>query len=272
VSIRGVLAVAGMEGVKLRAQFKVLAVLAACLVTPFAFALVTRLQSGLPEDTLFGRGVKASGFATPLFLLGFAGQWALPALTSVVGGDIFSAEDRYGTWKTLFTRSRSRAEIFAGKVLAAMAFTTLAVVTLAVSSVVAGVLLVGRQPLLGLSGTEFLPGQALKLVTLAWGSVLAPAFAFTALALLLSAAVRSSAAGVGLPVVIGLAMELYSFVNGPDSVRRLLLTSSFGAWHGLFADPPFHRPLIHSVVVSGVYFASCLIATYVLLGRRDITG
>ena len=76
-----------------------------------------RIQSLTPEDTLFGRAVNESGFATPLVVLGFATLWLLPVLASVAGGDVFASEDRDGTWATLFTRSRSRAEVFAGKLL-----------------------------------------------------------------------------------------------------------------------------------------------------------
>jgi ABC-2 type transport system permease protein len=87
-------------------QFKVRILIATCVVAPFGFAVAMRVQGSLPVDTLFGRAVKDSGFAIPLVVLGFAALWAFPVLTSVVGGDIFSAEDRYGTWKTVLTRSR----------------------------------------------------------------------------------------------------------------------------------------------------------------------
>ena len=73
------------------------------------FAAAMRVQSSLPADTLFGRAVTDSGFAIPLVVLGFAALWPLPVLASIAGGDVFSAEDRYGTWKTVLTRSRSRA-------------------------------------------------------------------------------------------------------------------------------------------------------------------
>ena len=63
VSVGGVLAVAGVECSKLRAQLKARVVLAACVACPFAFAAAMRVQSTLPEDTLFGRAVKESGFA-----------------------------------------------------------------------------------------------------------------------------------------------------------------------------------------------------------------
>jgi ABC-2 type transport system permease protein len=272
VSVRGVLAVAGVECSKLRAQSKARAVLVACVAGPLAFVEVMRVQSGVPEDTLFGRGVKESGFATPLVVLGFAALWVFPLLTSIVGGDLFSAEDRCGTWTTVLTRSRSRAEVFAGKVLTALAFSSLAVVALAASSIVAGVILVGHKPLIDLSGALLPPERALSRVVFAWASVLPPAFGFTAVAVLLSVATRNSAVGIGLPVVAGLIMQLYAYVDGPEAIRRLLITSAFGAWHGLLNEHPYYRPLVQGTAVSAAYFVVCLVIAYGLLRRRDIGG
>jgi ABC-2 type transport system permease protein len=231
-----------------------------------------RVQSTVPADTLFGRSVKESGFATPLVVLGFAALWVFPALTSVGGGDLFSAEDRYGTWTTVLTRSRNRAEVFAGKVVTALGFSTLAVAILAVSSVVAGVFAMGPQPLIDLSGALLPPGQALSRVALAWASTLPPVFGFTAIAVLLSVATRSSAAGLALPIVVGLVMELYSYVDGPEVVRRLLITTAFWGWHGLLTEHPFYRPLIEGTGVTGTYLVVCLMAAYWMLRRRDIGG
>jgi ABC-2 type transport system permease protein len=270
MSVRGVLAVAGVEWTKLRAQPKARAVLAACVAGPFAFAVAMKVQSSVPEDTLFGRAVKESGFATSLVVLGFAALWAFPVLTSIVGGDLFSAEDRYGTWPSLLTRSRSRAEVFSGKVLAAFGFSWLAVSALAASSLAAGLLVIGRQPLVDLSGAELAPGRALGHVVLAWGSVLAPALGFTSLAVLLSVATRSSAAGIGLPVVVGLTMQLYAYVDGPETIRRLLITSSFEAWHGLLNEHPYCGPLVYGTAVSAGYLVVCLLLAYRALRRRDI--
>jgi len=272
VSVRGILAVAGVECAKLGAQTKTLAVLAVCMAGPFAFVEAMRVQSSVPEDTLFGRGLKESGFATPLVVLGFSALWVFPVLTSVVGGDLFSAEDRYGTWSAVLTRSRSRGDVFAGKVLTALGFSSLAVIALAASSVAAGVLIVGRQPLIDLSGALLPPGQALRRVALAWASVLPPAFGFTGVAVLLSVATRSSAAGIGLPVVAGLVMQLSAYVDGPEAIRRLLITSAFGAWHGLLTEPPYYGPLIRASAVSGVYLVVCLAVAYRMLLTRDIGG
>src|SRR4029079_8313254 len=130
------------------------------------------IQSSLPEDTLFGRGVKETGLATPLVVLGFAALWAFPVLTSSVAGDLFSAEDRDRTWPTLFTRSCGRAEVFAGKVIVAAAFACLATLVTAASSIGAGLLAFGYAPLVDLSGALLLPASALGRVALAWATTL----------------------------------------------------------------------------------------------------
>jgi ABC-type multidrug transport system ATPase subunit/ABC-type transport system involved in multi-copper enzyme maturation permease subunit len=266
---RGIAAVVRVELAKLAAQAKVWVTLGACLVAPLAFVAVLFGQASLPEDTLFGRWAKASGFAAPLVVLGFGGTWVFPVLTSVVGGDIFAADDRYSTWPTLLTRSRTRGEVFAGKVLAALAFSAAAVVLLAGSSIAAGLLVVGAQPLLGLSGTLLAPGRALNLVVLAWATVVPPVLGFTGLALLVSVATRSSAAGIALPIVLGSAMQLYAFVDGPALAHRLLLGTALGAWHGLFVEPAFYGPLVDGTVVGVLVFAASVAVAFYLFRRRD---
>ena len=272
MSLRGVAAVVGVECAKLAAQVKSRVVLAVCLAGPFVFAVAMRVQSSMPEDTLFGRAVKESGFALALVVLGFGALWAFPVLTSVVGGDVFAAEDRYGTWKTLLTRSRSRSELFAGKVATALGFSSLSLACLAGSSVVAGVLLIGPGPLIDLSGSLLTPSRALWRVALAWTSVLPPILGLTAVAVLLSVVTRSSAAGIGLPVVAALTMQLCALIDGPEVFRRLLITSAFGAWHGLLAEPAYYGPLVDGMIVSGAYFVVALSIAYRALQRRDIAG
>ena len=272
MTIRGIRIVVSVESSKLAAQIKAHVVLAACVLGPFAFAAVIRLQSSLPEDTLFGRSVRQSGFAVPLVVLGFAALWALPVLTSIVGGDLFSAEDRYGTWTTLLTRSRSRSEIFVGKTLTALGFSLLAVVSLAASSIAAGTLVVGADPIVDLSGILLAPADALGRVAMARASVLPPAFGFTALAVLASVVSRSSVAGIGLPVAVAMVMQLAALMDGPEPLRRLMITSAFGAWHGLWTEPHFYGPVVHGTVISILYFLVFTLVAYRVIQRRDIGG
>jgi ABC-2 type transport system permease protein len=272
MTLRGAAAAAGVEWSKLLAQLKVRLLLAICVTAPFVFAVVVRIQSSLPSDTLFGRAVKDSGLAISLVILGFAGLWGLPVVSSLAGGDLFPAEDRYNTWKSILTRSRTRLEIFTGKVVAALGLSFAAVTVLGVSSLAAGVLIVGPQPIVGLSGVLLPTPEAVTRIALAWLSVLPPVVALTAVAIVVSIATRSSVAGVGLPVLLALGMQLAALIDGPELPRRLLITSAYGAWHGLLAEPRFYGPLVDALIVSAGYTTAALLVAYHTFRRREIGG
>jgi ABC-2 type transport system permease protein len=198
-----------------------------CVLGPFAFAAMMQSQSGSPSDTIFGVWVHTSGFAIPLVVLAFAGAWGFPVLAGVLGGDLFSAEDRYGTWKMILTRSCRRRDLFVGKALAAATFSVGLIALLAVSGLAAGLLFVGDQPLVGLGGTLLAPGTCIALVLAAWLTGVLPMFGFASLAMLLSAATRNGIAGVLGTILVALVMQLLALVGTGTWVHALLLASAF---------------------------------------------
>lgn len=259
------------EVVKLTALVRTRAMLVGCLIAPPIVVAILRSQRP-PADTLFGRLIHQSGYAVPLLLLGFLIQWVFPLLTSLVAGDIFASEDQHGTWKTILTRSVSRTQLFWAKTLAATTFAVTVSVVLAGSAIGSSLLLVGSQPLTGLSGQPIAPGHALLLVVAAWLSTLPALIGFTALSILLSVRTRNPALGVAGPVVIGLAMGLLGSVSDVGLLRRALLTTPLESWHGLFAATPFTGPLVQGIVVAALWTTVCLALAHVSLRRRDITG
>jgi ABC-2 type transport system permease protein len=260
------------EARKLRAQLRSKALLAGAVLAPIAVVVVVGAQSRPPKDTLFGRFATENGFAMALLVLGFASQWLLPLITAVVAGDIFASEDQHGTWKTVLTRSVSRSRLFWAKVLVSIAFGLSALVLLAGATIAASLLLVGRQPVMGLSGQVIDPRPALELVAASWASTAPPLVAFTCLALLFSVWSRNAAVGIAGPVVIGMVMQLVGSLGGIEAVRPYLLTTPFEAWHGLLAEPRFTGPLLDGLLTSAVWSAVCLVAAFLVLRNRDITG
>jgi ABC-2 type transport system permease protein len=244
---------------------------AACVAAPFGFAALLRLQDSVPADTLLGNWVHLTGYATPMVLLVFTSQWALPLLTCLVAGDIFAAEDRYGTWRMILTRSCGRAGVFWGKALAAMTYAVAMLALLALAGLGAGVLVIGHQPLIGLSGTQYPAGQATGLVLASWAVTVLPTLGFTAMGVLVSIATRNGPAGILVPAVAGLLMQLLALVNGPALLREALLTTPYDAWHGLLSESRYFQPLARGSLVSAVYLVGCLAAGFLLLRRRDIT-
>lgn len=257
---------------KLSAQMRARFVLLGALLGPIPVVAAINAQAQAPKDTLFGRYATTSGYSLALLILGFAGQWALPLLTSIVAGDIFASEDQHGTWKTVLTRSASRSKIFWAKVVTAFGFATLIVAVLSVSTITASVLLGGPNQLTGVSGQLIADHQALKLVAESWASTLVPTLGFTCLAILVSVATRSTAAGIAAPAVLGMLMQLIGSLGSIAGVRSILLSTPYEAWHGLLAAPRFTGPLLDGLAVSLVWGVICLAASFVMVRRRDITG
>ncbi|WP_439937828.1 ABC transporter permease [Nocardia sp. N13] len=257
---------------KLRAQLRTKALLVGTLVAPIAVVVVVGAQSRPPKDSLFGRFSTENGFAMALLVLGFASQWLLPLVTAIVAGDIFASEDQHGTWKTVLTRSVSRSRLFWAKVLVAVVFGLLALVLLAGATIASSLLIVGHQPLIGLSGQVVAPGAALALVAASWATMAPPLVAFTCLALLFSVWSRNAAVGIAAPVVLGMVMQLVGSLGGIEAIRPFLLTTPFEAWHGLLAEPRFTGPLLDGLLTSAVWSVATLATAFLVLRRRDITG
>jgi ABC-2 type transport system permease protein len=257
---------------KLRAQWTVRFVMPVLVIAPWVFILLIKHQDRLPLETLYGRFLKTTGFATPMTTLAFSAAWILPLLAAIVAGDIFSSEDNHGTLKTVLTRSISRNALFAGKVLTALTWTIISVATFGLSALLAGVVVVGAQPMETLGATMFTTGGSVGAVLVAWAICLVPAFGYACIAIAFSVAFQSSVVGVIGAVVVGFVMQLYAFLNGWDFLRHILLSTTFYAWHGVLDRPAYYEPLVRGIIVSAVYIAGSLAIAYAIFRRRDVTS
>lgn len=261
-----------VEFSKLLAQLPLRVLLVFCVVVPIVAAIGLRVSGIRPSDTLFGRWAGTSGFATSLFVLDWAAAWGIAVGAGLIAGDIFASEDRLGTWKTLLTRSSSRTQLFWGKAIAATIGVWLCWVLLGVVSVVAGVAIVGGQPLVGLSGQLIQPGHALGLVLASWALGLLPATAYAALGVLFSVASRNTIVGVVGPLLVAIVLQGLESIASGTIVRSLLLFTPFDVYHALFTDPVQTGTVIQAVVTSLVYIALLGGASWWLLRRREFAG
>jgi ABC-2 type transport system permease protein len=259
------------ELVKLLATWRIRLVLVACWVGPALLVAVVSRQNSLPSDTVFGRWMGQTGWAGALVVLSFSCSWVLPLVTSLVAGDVFAAEDRFGTWRQLLVTVRSPRRIFAAKALASLTVILLLVAGLAASAVAGGLVAVGNRPLVGLDGQQIAPGHALGAVLLAWIVVLAPTLAFAAVGLLGSVALGRSPMGLLMPAVLAFVLQLAQLLPLPVVVRVALPSYAFIAWRGLFTEPHQIGPLLIGVVVSLGWALAATALAYRLFMRRDFT-
>ncbi|PYC86578.1 ABC transporter permease [Streptomyces tateyamensis] len=261
-----------MELVKQFSAWRVRLLLLLCWLGPGILVFAVDQQGTLPSDTLFGRWMHATGWAGSLVVLGVAGTWALPLVTSMVAGDVFASEDRLGTWRHLIVTVRSHRRIFAAKAIASLAVIVLLVAGLALSSIGGGLLAEGNQPLVGLDGHLLTGGAAAGDVLLAWLCALAPTLALAAIGLLGSIALGRSPMGLLLPMLVAIGMQVAQLLPLPVAVRLALPGYAFISWNGLFADPRQLGPLLIGVAVSLAWAVVATALAYLLFLRRDFTN
>jgi ABC-2 type transport system permease protein len=228
------------------------------------------VQTAVPADTIFGRWVHESGFAISLVILGFAGQWALPFVVGVLAGGVFAEEDRHRTWSLLLTRSRSRGEVLTGKALAVATYSIGLTLVLAISSTLSGVIGVGSQPLVGLSGAVLTTGDAWQATATSWLTILLPVLAIAAIGILASVQSRNTWIGIAVPVVLVLVLNLVSLLSAIDPVRPLLPTTGLQDWYGLVRDDVYTNQVFTAQLVSVAWIVACLAVTARVFVHRDV--
>ena len=258
---------------KLIAQKRTYLGLGAALVVPLIFVVALLADSsGGPEGIPFGEYVRVTGLAVPLVCLFFGSLWLLPLITALVAGDIVATEDQNGTLKTILTRSVERWHVFAGKLLAALAYTLTILTGYVVIGLVAGGLIWGFDPLTTLSGTQVGVGRALFLTAAGTLTYFLPLAGMAAIALLLSTVTRNSAAAVVGTLMVSIFLQILGSIAALDWLDPYLLSTQFNAWQGILREPTDWEPIIRSAWVCALYALPALGWALTAFLRRDVTG
>jgi len=271
--MRGVATVYRWELAKLVAQKRTYLGLGAAVLVPIAFVVALVLQNGAgPTDVPLGRTLRDTGLATPFVVLFFLSIWGLPLITALVAGDIVASETNHGTLKTILTRSRERGEVFAGKALASITYTALAVFVMGAIALVAGTIAWGLHPLTSLSGTTVPVVHGIVLLAESLGIYTVALVGVAAFGLMLSTVTRNSAASVVGTLMFALLMQLLGVLPGTESIRPYLLGTQFDAWHGFLRTPTDWAPVVRAGWVCALYIVAPLTAGYLVFLRRDVAG
>src|SRR5437016_5348532 len=232
------------ELAKLLAQKRTYLGLVSAILVPIVFVVVLVLQTGGPNDVPLGRYIRDTGLAAPFVVLFFMSIWGLPLITALVAGDIVAAESHNGTLKTILTRSRDRGQVYLGKVLAALTYTTVVVFAMGIVGLVAASIAWGLGPLTSLSGTRVSAGQGIELLAASLAVYLLPMAGIAAFGVLLSTVTRNSAASVVGTLMFALLMQLIGVLPGTEAIRPYLLGTQFEAWHGFLRQPTDWEPVV----------------------------
>jgi ABC-2 type transport system permease protein len=204
----------------------------------------------------------------------------LPLAVAVFAGDAIAGEAATGTLRYLLVRPVARPRVLAAKLVALAVFTVLAVLLVAATSLVVGLVLFGTGAeavgqaggATSLSGVTLGPGDlALRLVA-AIGYIVVSMIGFGSIALFFST-LSDSAIGAALAALaVLIASSIMETLQAANAIKPYLPTNYWLSWIDFFRDPILWRNIDSGLVLQACYIALFFGASWANFASKDITS
>lgn len=196
--------------------------------------------------------VAGNGLVLPVAALSISLALLLPLVVTMAAADALAGESAHGTLRGLLLAPVGRGRLVVVKAVGVLAVAVIAVAAVALLGIVTGLVLVGADGLLTVSGTEVGFGSGLLRVALAAAWTVGQLAAIGAVALALSAATDHPlvvlAATLGGLIVFGVLSALPAL----EWLQPVLLTTGWPAIVDVLRDPlPFDGLLTSSYRAGG---------------------
>ncbi|HEY5358309.1 MAG TPA: ABC transporter permease subunit [Streptosporangiaceae bacterium] len=263
-----------------------LALLCGLPVLVAVFVAVTHLAPPPGQGPALLSDVLSSGSLYPAAALAIVLPVFLPIAVAVIGGDSIAGEAGSGMLRYLLARPVGRARLLTAKLVAVMAYVLTAVVLVAVTSYVTGILLFGSQPVAAspggvtapniaatsLSGSGITPAELLLRILGAVAFIAVSMLGVGAIALFLST-VTDSSLGAALGALAALiTSQVLVTLNSASAIAPYMPTRYWLAWLDFFRDPILWRNIDRGLAVQAVYVAVFLAAAWAHFATKDIAS
>jgi ABC-2 type transport system permease protein len=245
------------------------------------FLATTRLAPPPGQGAAFLSAVLADGSLYPAAAMAMVVPIFLPVAVSVLAGDAVAGEAAGGTLRYLLARPVGRTRLLVAKLVALTVFVLCAVLLVAVTSYVTGVVLFGTAPaaavgqpggVTSLSGVALTPTQLALRLAGAVGFITVSMLAVAAIALFLSTLTDSSLGAALGTLALLITSEVLVTLDAAASVRSYLPTLRWLAWVDFFRVPIFWRDIDQGLLIQAVYLVLFLGAAWANFMTRDITS
>ncbi|MGH3159060.1 MAG: ABC transporter permease [Streptosporangiaceae bacterium] len=263
-----------------------LALLCGLPVLVAVFVAVTHLAPPPGQGPALLTAVLASGSLFPAAALAIVLPVFLPIAVAVIGGDSIAGEAGSGMLRYLLARPVGRPRLLAAKLVAVVTYVLTAVILVAVTAYITGILLFGAQPVkaspggltasnlaaTSLTGSGLSPAQLLLRILGAVAFVSVSMLGVGAIALFLST-VTDSSLGAALGALAALiTSQVLVTLNSASAIAPYLPTRYWLAWIDFFREPILWRNIERGLAVQGVYVAVFLAAAWAHFATKDITS
>jgi ABC-2 type transport system permease protein len=222
----------------------------------------------------FLSAVLTDGSLYPLAAMAMILPLFLPAAVAVTAGDAIAGEAQQGTLRYVLTRPVGRTRLLVAKLVAVMVFVLLALLVVAATAFVLGLLLLGHGDSATVtttfSGTSLSTPQLLERTGLSLLYALLSMLGVASVALFLSTWVRSplGAAMGALALLIGSSLLLT--LDAAEALRPYLVTRYWLSFVDLFRDPILWHDVLRGVLLQAGYVVVFLGAAWATFVTQDV--
>jgi ABC-2 type transport system permease protein len=250
------------------------------------FVAVTHVAPPPGQGPALLSAVLSNGSLFPAAALAIVLPIFLPISVAVVAGDAIAGEASSGMLRYLLARPVGRTRLLFAKLIALITYVLFAVLAVAGTSYLTGVLLFGDKPVAlsqggitsqgvianSLSGTGLTPADVLLRTAGAVAFIAVSMLGVGAIALFLSTLTDSSlAAALGAMAAL-IASGVLVALNAAASVSPYLPTEYWLAWLDFFRQPILWRDIDRGFAIQAVYVAVFLGAAWANFASKDVTS
>lgn len=261
------------------------------------FISVTNLVPAPGQGPAFLSAVLSDGSLYPAAGLAIVLPVFLPVSVAVLSGDGVAGESGTGMLRYLLTRPVARTRLLTAKLVGTMSFVVTAVILVAVTSYITGVLAFGSNGLkpvsassssgavssattgvsigtvsTSLSGTPLGTGQLILRVAYGIGYISVSMLGVAAIALFLST-LTDSALGAALgALAVLVTSEVLATLDAAGSVKPYLPTNYWLAWIDLFRDPILWHNVVRGFGIQAIHAVVFLGLAWANFSTKDVTG
>lgn len=195
----------------------------------------------------------SSGLNFTLFTIFVSASFLLVVVVALFCGDTVASEASWGSLRYLLATPVPRARLLTAKLVVALAYSLLALVTLAGTALLIGTLRYGWGPLSSTVAADIPAGQGLLRLLGIMGYLAVGLLVVAGLAFLLSVSTDAPLGAVGGAVLLVILSGILDQITALGGLRNLLPTHYNQAWLGLLSTPVQSDDMVKGCVSAIAY-------------------
>jgi ABC-2 type transport system permease protein len=214
----------------------------------------------------------SGGLNFALFCLAVSAGFLLVVVVALFCGDTVASEASWGSLRYLLAIPVPRARLLGVKLIVALLYSLVALLTLTGVALLAGTLRYGWHPLGSTIAAQIPPGQGVLRLLLIVAYLATTLLVVAGLAFLLSVLTDAALGAVGGAVLLWILSSILDQITALGGIRNVLPTHYSDAWLGVLSSPIQTDDLVKGAIAAICYATLFWGIAFWRFTRKDITS